>query len=144
MKLAITKFPNLIDGRWVNYKIDEKNRIVIASLKKERFDYESDINRHSYACLVTKEIADIVEKVANNPVISAKARCGESDEFNADIGKRIAYNRLLTKYAKKKQNVLAKYQAYLYNVINNVMDTRERLTGILYTTECYRDKETLK
>lgn len=138
MKLAITKFPNLIDGKWVNYKVDEKNRIVIASLKKERFDYESDINRHSCAYLTTKEMADIIEKVAKNPIISAKARCSKDDVFDANTGKRIAYNRLLVKYARKKLKILDKYYAYQSNVLDDVNDTAVRLERITLTTECYK------
>ena len=80
----------------INYKIDEKNKVVIATFTEKLFDiiynYFSRRNLHINHSLI--------KRYTENKTIKVKARCMCLDTWDEEVGKQVARQKLINKFKK--------------------------------------------
>ncbi len=109
----------MINGHEVQFYCNEENRIVRATIggcREDVFealhdDFGIEIDWWG-GCGTAKRFTDRVEMIGN---MSCIAHCHPDDEFNEDLGKRIAYKKLRKKY-------WSKYAKRMYNLRNILVD----------------------
>lgn len=95
----------------VQYNVDEKNRVVTASIHGTQLDCYRTVHK----VLGSKyQLSGRIEKACLMPnVFEGVAHCHPDDTFDADIGKRIALSRLLKQYHKSRRKAYIKAHDFL-------------------------------
>lgn len=109
----------MINGHEVYFYCNEENRIVKATIKNcddDGFEaLKNDFGLNIDHGLFTYTANRHLEKVELPRVMSCIAHCHPDDEFNEELGKRIAYKKLRKKY-------WSKYAKRMYNLRNILVD----------------------
>lgn len=121
----------------VVYKVDEPNRVVIASVKDTEYDFmdyadnffaDRKVNVGPYHTDETDECDQYLMPHS----FWGKARCSVDDEWNPEVGKLIAYDRLKNKYWRSFFKVANKYfddmQNGLEDMYQDINGLGDRLT----------------
>lgn len=107
----------------IHYVIDKTNKTVIAVM----LDAETEVLQEmTHLGLPIKYPQNYLLKVC----YQGKAKCAPEDMFNIEVGKTIARARLLKKYYKDKERVLADYSIdEFFATINNLKKIRLNATN---------------
>ena len=90
-----------INGHEVAFYVDEPHRTVGAVIKNCARDVDIELfSDHGISITVVSSGPDIKtpDAILLPNIMKAKAKCSPEDEFDVEIGKKIAYKRLRKKY----------------------------------------------
>ena len=112
-----------MDKQRVQYFVDEKNKVVVASINGCKYDSVYVINGI---------INNVSSKISFDPSYDSEllmrdsykavAKCDNEDEFNVEIGKKIALEKLIDRYHKSLNNRIDKFVRLIYRIHNESLD----------------------
>jgi hypothetical protein len=103
----------------VKYFVNEEERKVVAVLQDTQWDAYNKIckmMRNTDFCVVPRN------KYMMNPTYRAIVTCDEKDEFNVEVGKQIAKERVLEHYYEALDKRLNHFKDSLLNLKNKTVD----------------------
>ncbi len=105
----------------IRYIVNEKDRIVVATLNDCAFDGLNTANSWlGCDCMKnTNTFANFRQKYLMPNKFTGIAKCSVNDEWNEETGKQIARDRLLNKYHNSLNKVLQKINADILEDANN-------------------------
>lgn len=113
----------------VIFKVMPAHRIVKAEINDCEFDAIREFNRkflaHSTSSLTLAPVNSYDEKFIMPNTFSVVVRCHPDDEFDEEVGKRLALNRLADKYTKSLNK-------HLENILNAIDESLYELANHLY------------
>ena len=114
---------NKINGHDVEYIVNGKT--VIATIK----NCNLDVDDYVYGICRLWIVGKPSELIKLPDTLKSIARCSPEDEFNLEVGKRIAYRRLQQKYWNKVASRLTKCSMYLVRVQSELYNTMGKCAG---------------
>ena len=108
----------------VRYFVNEEERVVVAVLENTRWDAYNKIckmMRDTDFCLVPKN------KYMMHNTYRAIVTCNEQDEFNEEIGKKMAKERVLEHYYAALDKRLDEFKASVLVLNGFVFETPEEM-----------------
>ena len=96
----------------INFKIDEKNRVVVCKLSNCKWNADDRIRKY--------DGDSYTDNYLISDIFTGVARCNPQDEFNEEIGKKIALTRAKAKRCKAINNTIRKYIKDQERVIENL------------------------
>lgn len=106
----------------VTYKVFPEQRVVVAEIHECRFDAHHIINQ--LACNVISSLHVSLlrddERFLMDHYFKATARCHPEDEFDVEIGKKIALKKLTEAYHRSLNKHVANYMKYLVTITDNI------------------------
>lgn len=108
---------SMINKRPVEFKVVEEQRVVIATLYGCELDAVDFFDEKSGFALVPFSWRKS-EMVAMPCSLKAVARCHSNDDFDPELGKKIAYRRLRKKYWEKYSDRLSKLSMIMQSAVN--------------------------
>ena len=105
----------------VQYVVDKKNRVVIATIDDCRWDAIDKINKKFIHQATSKmEISSFISDMLMPNRFKAVARCCPEDEWDENVGKRLACERLTKKYEKSLNRRMARFMVDMNKVIDEM------------------------
>ena len=105
----------------VQYVVDKKNRVVIATIDDCRWDAVDKINKKFIHQATSKmEILPLSSDMLMPNRFKAVARCCPEDEWDENVGKRLACERLTEKYEKSLNRRMARFMVDMDKVIDEM------------------------
>lgn len=108
----------------IKYFVNEEERIVAAVLENTRWD------AHNKICKMVKDTDFCVvprDKYMMHSAYRAIVKCDERDEFNVEVGKKIAKERVLEHYYEALDKRLDEFRASLLVMNGKVFETPENI-----------------
>ena len=106
----------------VTYKVFPENRVVVAEIHGCRLDalhvVNDIINNTTSSIGVTANRLD--ERFIMDNYLKATARCHPEDEFDIEVGKKIALKKLTEAYHRSLNKHVANYMKYLVTITDNI------------------------
>lgn len=99
-------------GSKIRYYINEEKRTVVAVLDNVETEVIEEVKPFFPMTISWSEMS----KFALKPIYRGKAVCHEDDEWDVEVGKRIARNRMLTNFYADRFNALWKFNDYLDDI----------------------------
>ena len=114
-----------MDNQRVKYTIDRNNNIIVAEIKSCTFDALDLVNR-KFVANTTSGIVITVGAILRNPKFEmnhsykAVARLRDGDEWDEQVGKAVALDKLTEVYHNGVNKRLANYSTYLRKIADNI------------------------
>lgn len=105
------------EGSKIRYYINEEKRTVVAVMDGVRDEIMDEVWQYA----PNKEYySDFHKKVMLKDLYRGKAICHESDEWDVEVGKKIARNRMLTNFYADRYKALTWFESYLIRIVNKI------------------------
>ena len=120
----------------IRYYVNEKEKVVVASFDKDNDKHDSRETVFEYLFNDIIKIFGnsnkriiinidtlfyrLIQKYNKRMGMSGLARCHEDDEWNEEIGKRIARDRLMRKYNNLKFDIVCEIERQVKDVLTTI------------------------
>lgn len=107
----------------VKFFVDRENKVVVATIIGCRYDAIDKINS-LISNVSSYEYLDVYfkSKLLMNDTYKAVAKCDDEDEFDEEIGKKIAMDKLTERYHKSLNNRIVKFIEMFDKVLDESVD----------------------
>ena len=125
-KFNQVEYYHSFDGRAsepIYYEVDEEKGIVIARMTDCQYSAMKVLGKLGLELIKNYNLN--LNKVMINKDYSGKAKCHPEDDFDLEIGKRIARNRMLKKYYSARTKALAYAQVSLFKINHDLLKNAE-------------------